>query len=115
MDKVKCHRDKLIEYLPRIYVARISDIYSCVSLEKRGTSENKERNCLEFNTSEKSVQEIRCRRRRFNCVIFLIPEFTFIEKHVFVCCSLFSENFACFQFLADSGIMTYLSSLKKRI
>jgi len=90
MDKVKCHRGKLIEYLPRIYVARIPDIASFVSVEEGGTSENQERNGLEFNTSEKSVQEIRCRRRRFNPVIFSIPEFTFVEKYVcFVCCELF--------------------------
>jgi len=60
MGKVKCHRHKLIEYLPRIYVARISDVYSCVSIEERGTSENQERNGFKFNTSEKTVQKIRC-------------------------------------------------------
>jgi hypothetical protein len=89
MDKVNCHRDKLIDFLRRVNVARISNSYSCVSVEERRASENQERNGLEFNTSEKSLQEIRCRRRRFNPLIFLIPEFTFIEKHV----GLFPANF----------------------
>jgi hypothetical protein len=102
---VKCHRDKLIEYLPRIYVARISDIYSCVSLEERGTSENQERNGLEFNTSEKFVQEIRCRRRRFNPIIFLIPEFTFIEKRV---CS-FAANYFEKSMLVFSSLQILIS------
>ena len=89
MDKANCHRKKLIDFLRGIYVAGNSKSYSRVSVEKRGTSDNQERYRLEFNTSEKSVQEIRCRRRRFSPIIFLIPEITRIAKHV----CLFHANY----------------------
>ena len=78
-----------IDFLPRNYVARISNSYSCVFVRGKGTGENQERNCLEFNRIEKSVQEFRCRPRRFSPIIFLIPEFTFIEKRA----CLFAANY----------------------
>jgi len=97
MDKVNRYREKLIDFLPRNYVARISNSYSCIFVEERGTTENLERNCLEFNTIEKSVQEFRCRPRRFSPISFLIPEFTFIEKRAcFFAANYFKKDFLVF-------------------
>jgi hypothetical protein len=70
MNKVNSHGDKWIDFLTRIYVSRISNSSACASVEEREISENQEKYGLEFETSEKPVQEIKYRRRRFSPVIF---------------------------------------------
>jgi hypothetical protein len=58
MNQVNCHRDKWIDFLTRIYVARISKSYACVSIEVREISEKQEMYGLEFATSENLCKKL---------------------------------------------------------